>query len=145
AFTKTFAIFFAAILAITLGPAIQILFTRVKNFSIKPDWLNKAANSVLVGKIHSEEEHPISRILFRIYDPVVRFVLKRPKQIIISAIVVLAVSLPFFFTLGKEFMPPLNEGMILYMPTTPPGISVTEATKLLQAQDILIKSIPEVG
>ncbi|MDD5440412.1 MAG: CusA/CzcA family heavy metal efflux RND transporter [Candidatus Omnitrophica bacterium] len=125
AFTKTFAMFFAAFLAITLVPALMLLFMRGTGY-------------------RSEEKHPISRALFRWYEPVVRYALKRPYVIVISAVMVFVVTVPLFFKLGKEFMPPLNEGSILYMPTTPPGISVTEATRLLKVQDRILKTFPEV-
>ena len=77
----------------------------------------------MVGTYYSEEKHPISRILFAIYEPACRFVLRFPKAVIATAIGLVAVSVPFYFKLGTEFMPPLNEGTILYMPTTLPGIS----------------------
>jgi len=144
AFTKTFAMCFGSLLAITFDPAIRMLFTRLDYYDFTPGWLSKIVNAVLAGKIYSEEEHPVSRFLFKIYEPVVDFVLKRPGQIIALAIGIFSITLPFFFILGKEFMPPLNEGAILYMPTTPPGISVTEATKLLQVQDKILRSFPEV-
>lgn len=144
AFTKTFAMFFAAFLAITLDPAIRLMFTQLDFYHFRPRWLCSIINHTFVGKIHSEEKHPVSKILFKYYEPVVRFVLKKPRMIIASAIAVFLISMPFFFKLGKEFMPPLNEGTILYMPTTPPGISVTEATKLLQVQDKILKTFPEV-
>ncbi|TCL59718.1 Cu(I)/Ag(I) efflux system membrane protein CusA/SilA [Hydrogenispora ethanolica] len=145
AFTKNFAMFFGALLAITLVPAIQLLFIRVKKFHLKPGWLNGMANKVLVGTIHSEEDHPLSRALFKIYGPVIDFVLKYPKRVILAAALVFALSMPVFLFIGSEFMPPLNEGSILYMPTTLPGISVTEASKILQMQDKIIKSFPEVA
>jgi Cu(I)/Ag(I) efflux system membrane protein CusA/SilA len=144
AYTKNFAMFFAAILAITLAPALITVFIRVKKFDFKKSRIGAFVNSILVGEIHPEEKHPVSKLLFKYYGPAVDFVLKRPKQIIIAAIAVMLFTLPFFFTLGKEFMPPLNEGSILYMPTTLPGISVTEATRLLQVQDKILKSFPEV-
>jgi Cu(I)/Ag(I) efflux system membrane protein CusA/SilA len=144
AFTKNFAMFFAAILSITLDPAVRMLFTRLDYYNFSPLWLSRIVNTLLVGKIQSEEKHPVSRFLYRVYGPVVDFVLRWPKAVIVSAIIVFLVTFPFFFKLGKEFMPPLNEGSILYMPTTPPGISVTEATKLLQVQDKILKSFPEV-
>lgn len=144
AFTKNFAMFFSAVLAITLSPAIITFLIRVDRFNFRPQWLCRIINKIFVGKIHSEEVHPVSRFLFRIYEPVVDFVLRRPITIILSAAGLFIVTMPFFFFLGKEFMPPLNEGSILYMPTTPPGISVTEATKLLQIQDKILRSFPEV-
>jgi len=144
AFTKNFAMFFAAFLAITLDPAIRMLFTRLHNYDFKPQWLASITNTVLVGKIHSEEKHPVSKFLFKIYGPVVDFVLRKPYWIISSALAVFLLTMPFFIKLGKEFMPPLNEGSILYMPTTLPGISVRQANELLRTQDKILKSFPEV-
>lgn len=144
AYTKNLSMLFGAILAITLDPAIRMLFTKVDYYKFKPKWLCALANFVLVGKIHSEEKHPVSSFLFKIYGPVVDFVLKKPYLIISSAVLLFIITIPFFFKIGKEFMPPLNEGSILYMPTTLPGISVTEATKLLQIQNKILKSFPEV-
>ena len=144
AFTKNFAMFFSAILAITLSPAIISFIIRIEKFNFKPRILSKIVNAIFVGKIYKEEEHPISRLLFKIYSPIINFVLKFPKLIIAIAIVSFAIVLPLFFKLGKEFMPPLNEGAILYMPTTPPGISITEASKLLQIQDKILRNFPEV-
>ena len=144
AFTKNFAMIIAAVLAITLDPAIRLLFTHMRDFSFRPRWLSAAANAVLVGKIHSEEKHPISRPLMRAYHPVVEFVLRHQWATILAAVLVVALTIPVFFKLGSEFMPPLDEGSLLYMPTTVPGISVTEAQKLLQLQDKILASFPEV-
>ncbi|MDO8528018.1 MAG: CusA/CzcA family heavy metal efflux RND transporter [Deltaproteobacteria bacterium] len=144
AFTKNFSIAIAAFLAITLDPAIRLLFTRLKEYHFKNKTLTKIANAVLVGKMHSEETHPISKRLFRWYGPMVNWVLKYPKRTIQIAVGVVLLTLPVFFMLGSEFMPTLNEGSILYMPTTLPGISVTEAQKLLQSQDKILRSFPEV-
>ncbi len=144
AFTKNFAMVIAAVLAITLDPAIRLLFTHMKDYNFRPRWLCRITNAVLVGKIHSEENHPISRPLMRIYEPVVRFVLRNPWPTIIAAVLVVLLTIPIFSRLGSEFMPPLDEGVLLYMPTTLPGISVTETQKLLQVQDKILKSFPEV-
>lgn len=144
AFTKNFSMAIAAVLAITLDPAMRLLFTHMKTFDFSPRWLAKAVNAVLVGKIHSEERHPISRPLMRIYRPVVEFALKYKWATVISAVLIVVLTVPIYFRLGSEFMPPLNEGVILYMPTTLPGISVTEATKLLQVQDKILRQFPEV-
>lgn len=144
AFTKNFSMAIAAVLAITLDPAIRILFTHMKEYSFRPRFLCKVANAVLVGKIHSEEKHPISRPLMRIYHPAAEFVLRHPWPVIFSAFLVVILTIPIYFRLGSEFMPPLNEGVILYMPTTLPGISVTETAKLLQVQDKILRSFPEV-
>ncbi|GBC81752.1 Cation efflux system protein CusA [bacterium HR10] len=144
AFTKNFSMAIAAVLAITLDPAIRLLFTRAREFDFRPRWLCRLANAILVGKIHSEEKHPISRPLMRVYEPVVHFVLRHPYATIASALLIVALTVPIYFRLGSEFMPPLDEGVLLYMPTTLPGISVTEAARLLQVQDKILKSFPEV-
>jgi Cu(I)/Ag(I) efflux system membrane protein CusA/SilA len=144
AFTKNFAMAIAALLAITLDPAVRLLFTRLKNYDFRPRWLCRITNAVLVGKMHPEERHPISRVLFRLYEPPARFVLRHPLPVIGVALVVVLGTIPAFRRLGSEFMPPLNEGSILYMPTTLPGISVTEAQSLLQRQDQILKAFPEV-
>jgi Cu(I)/Ag(I) efflux system membrane protein CusA/SilA len=144
AFTKNFAMIVAAILAITLDPAMRLLFTHAREFSFKPVWLRKIINTLAVGKIRSEEKHLISRPLMKIYHPVLEFVLRFKWAVIAAAVLIVAATIPFYFKLGSEFMPPLNEGAILYMPVTPPGISVTEAQQLLQVQDKILKIFPEV-
>ncbi|HEV8129645.1 MAG TPA: CusA/CzcA family heavy metal efflux RND transporter [Acidobacteriota bacterium] len=144
AFTKNFSIAIAAVLAITLDPAMRLLFMRAQEFRFRPRWVSRVANSIFVGKIHGEENHPISRPLMRIYHPVLRFVLRFKWLVIIAAVLMVLITIPVFLRLGSEFMPPLNEGSILYMPITLPGISVTEAGKYLQIQDKLIKQFPEV-
>ena len=144
AFSKNFAMAIAAILAITLDPAMRMLFTRMDYKRFKPGWLAKIFNTITVGKYYPEEKHPVSKLLFRIYEPACNFVLKYRKATLIAAGILMLVTIPVYFQLGSEFMPPLNEGTILYMPTTLPGISVTEASKLLQTQDRIIKTVPEV-
>ena len=144
AFTKNFSIAIAALLAITLDPAIRLLFTRMKRYKFRPRWLSGVANAVLVGRMYPEEKHPISRILFRIYGPPAHWVLRHTRLTIALALIVVIATIPIYFRLGHEFMPPLNEGVLLYMPTTLPGISATEAAALLQRQDQLLKTIPEV-
>ena len=144
AFTKNFSMAIAAVLAITLDPAIRLLLMRVREFEFRPRWLARAANVLFVGKIHSEENHPVSRPLMSIYHPIVRLALKLKWLVIVFAVVVVAVTVPVYQKLGSEFMPPLNEGTLLYMPITLPGISVTEAGKYLQIQDRLLRTFPEV-
>lgn len=144
AFSKNLAMAIAAILAITLDPAMRMLFTRMDYKNFKPKWLARIYNTVTVGKYYPEEKHPVSRILFKIYEPACKFVLKYRKFTIISAIVLMLSTIPIYFQLGSEFMPPLNEGTVLYMPTTLPGISVGETQKLLQTMDKIIKTVPEV-
>jgi copper/silver efflux system protein len=126
AFTKNFSMAIAALLAITLDPALRLMFTSVRR------------------KFVSEERHPISRVLFRIYGPPIHWVLRHTRLVIAIAIIIVLATIPIYFQLGHEFMPPLNEGVILYMPTTLPGISVAQASELLQKQDALIRETPEV-
>ncbi len=144
AFTKNFVMAIAAILAITLGPAIAMLVIRQKKFEFRPRWLAWIVNAVAVGKIHSEDKHPISRPMMRLYHPVVEFALEHKWTVVIAAVLVVVLTVPVFFRLGSEFMPPLDEGTLLYMPTTLPGISVAEAQKILQVQDKILMSFPEV-
>ena len=144
AWSKTFAMAIAAILVVTLNPAMRLMFVRTKPFSWRPQWLAKLANVLFVGRYYPEDKHPVSRILFRLYEPVCRFVLNHAKATIIAALLLVASTVPVFLKLGSEFMPPLWEGQILYMPITMPGISVTQAQKLLQNQDKVLKSFPEV-
>ncbi|HWR14672.1 MAG TPA: CusA/CzcA family heavy metal efflux RND transporter [Terriglobales bacterium] len=144
AFTKNFAMAIAAVLAITLDPAMRLLFTHVKEYNFRPKWLARITNALLVGKIHTEENHPISRPLMKLYHPVVEFVLEWRWLTIAAAILLMVATIPVFNKLGSEFMPPLDEGTLLYMPTTLPGISVSEATRILQQQDKALSSFPEV-
>ncbi len=144
AYSKNLAMAIAAILAVTLDPAMRMLFTRMDYKHFKPKWVSNVVNTVTVGRYYPEEKHPVSRILFRIYEPVCEFVLKYRKATIAGALVLMVATVPIFFKLGSEFMPPLNEGTILYMPTTLPGISVTETQNLLQTMDKVLKDTPEV-
>jgi copper/silver efflux system protein len=144
AYTKNLSMFVAAFLAITLDPALRLFFTHLRNFDFRPRWLCRVANTVVVGTIHSEERHPISRGLIRFYQPVVEWSLSRKGVVIAVALGMVIVTIPVFFKLGSEFMPPLEEGSILYMPSTMPGISITEAQKLLQVTDRILKQFPEV-
>ncbi|MBA4386359.1 MAG: CusA/CzcA family heavy metal efflux RND transporter [Verrucomicrobia bacterium] len=144
AYTKTFVMLVAALLAVTLDPAVRMLFTRVKSFNIGSRLSSGVANVLLVGRYYPEEKHPVSRVLFRLYEKPCRWVLKNPWSVIGLSLVVMATTVPVFLRLGSEFMPPLNEGVILYMPTTMPGISVTEAHRVLQVQDRILRSFPEV-
>ncbi len=144
AYTKNLSMIIAAVLAITLDPALRLLLTHMKNFNFHPAWLCKATNAVVVGTIHSEEKHPISRVLIRLYEPVASWTLRWKWAVIGAAFALIIATIPVYFKLGSEFMPPLEEGSILYMPTTMPGISITEAQKLLQVTDRIIKQFPEV-
>ena len=125
AFTKTFSMFFAAVLSITLAPALIPLFVR--------------------GKVRQERKNPVSRFLIWLYEPVVNFVLRFRKWVLLAAVLILLATVPVFLQLGSEFMPPLNEGSILYMPTSVPGMPASEAKKILHTQDKIIATFPEVA
>jgi Cu(I)/Ag(I) efflux system membrane protein CusA/SilA len=142
AYTKTLSILIAACLAITLDPALRLLLTHAQNFRFRPAWVCRTANAVFVGQIHSEDKHPISRLLIRLYDPVARWSLRRPWLVMGGAVLIVLATIPVFFGLGSEFMPPFDEGSLLYMPTTMPGLSITEAQKLLQVTDRILIQFP---
>ncbi|NTW67826.1 MAG: efflux RND transporter permease subunit, partial [Nitrospirae bacterium] len=144
AYTKTLAMMIAAVLAITLDPALRVTFTRLKGFNFRWPWLNRAANTILVGTIHPEERHPVSKFLIRIYEPVVAWALGRKRIVLAVAVVLMFVTIPVFVMMGAEFMPPLDEETLFYMPTTMPGISINQAQKILQVTDRIIKQFPEV-
>ncbi len=145
AFSKNLAMAIAAFLAITLDPAMRMMFARIDDFRFKPRWLASLANHALVGKYYSEDSHPISKLLHRIYERPCRFVLRHPRATIAASIALVLTTIPVFLSLGSEFMPPLREGTILYMPSAvEPGMSVAEAQKALQVQDKILKTFPEV-
>ncbi|HEY9455821.1 MAG TPA: CusA/CzcA family heavy metal efflux RND transporter [Bradyrhizobium sp.] len=125
AFTKTFAMAAAALLSVTLVPALMVIFVR--------------------GRIVAERRNPINRFLIWIYRPVIKGVMRAKMLVVLLAVAVLAVSVWPARQLGTEFMPNLNEGTLLYMPTTLPGISVTKAGELMQTQDRIIRAFPEVA
>ena len=145
AYSKNLAMAIAAILAITLDPAMRMLFARMDPFTFKPKWLAKLGTHVLVGRYYPEERHPISVFLQRIYEPPCRFILRHAKATLAAAALLVLATVPVFMRLGSEFMPHLNEGTLLYMPSTLPGISQTEAARILQVQDRLIRTVPEVA
>jgi Cu(I)/Ag(I) efflux system membrane protein CusA/SilA len=125
AYTKTYAMAAAAILSITLVPVLMGYFIR--------------------GKIKSEQENPLNRALLSVYRPVIQAVLKSPKKIVVFAFILVLIGFWPLSQLGGEFMPDLNEGDLLYMPTTFPGISIGEAEQILQQTDKLIRTVPEVS
>ncbi|HEY3857784.1 MAG TPA: CusA/CzcA family heavy metal efflux RND transporter [Verrucomicrobiae bacterium] len=124
AFTKTFSMFFAALLGVTLVPVLMLLCIR--------------------GKITPERKNPVNRFLIWAYHPFVNFVLRFRWLTLALAVAAMAATIYPFNKLGKEFMPPLNEGDILYMPTAVPGISIEEAVRILQIQDRMLRQFPEV-
>ncbi len=144
AYTKNLSMAIAALLAITLNPATRMLFIRMERFQFRPRWLSWMTTQALVGTYYPEEKHPISRILFRIYEPACRLVLDWPKSTIAVALILVATTIPVYMSLGSEFYPPLDEGTLLYMPTTLPGLSVAGAQEILATTDRIIKEVPEV-
>ena len=124
AYTKTFAMAAEALLSITLVPVLMLFFVR--------------------GKIVPEARNPINRALIWIYRPVIRLVLRVPALVVVAAMAILGATAWPAMQLGSEFMPSLNEGTLLFMPVTLPGLSVTKAAELVQTQDRIIKSFPEV-
>ena len=144
AYTKTLGMIVAAVLAITLDPALRLSFTHLRNFSFRPRWLSRTANAVLVGRVRSEDGHPISRLLIGLYEPACRWSLRHKWAVMVTAAALFAVTVPVFLALGSEFMPPLYEEALFYMPSTMPGISIGEAQHVLQITDRLIKQFPEV-
>ena len=144
AYTKSLCMIVAAVLAITLDPALRLLFTRVQHFSFRPSAICRLTNALVVGRIRPEETHPISRALMRMYGPVAAWSLRKPWVVMGAAFAMLMATIPVYSRLGSEFMPPLDEGTLLYMPSTMPGISIGNAQKVLQTTDRIIKQFPEV-
>ncbi len=124
AYTKTFAMAAASVLAITIVPVMMLAF--------------------LTGKIPAEARNPLNRWAMRLYHPVLEAVLRFPKSAIVVAVLLVAVTIYPFTKLGSEFMPPLDEGDLLYMPTTTPGLSITTAKDILEQTDRIIRTFPEV-
>ena len=125
AWTKTLAVGFSSLLAITLVPPLMLMFIR--------------------GRLRPESRNPISRVTQAIYMPILKLCLRFPMATLLLNLVFLAVTFPLAFKLGSQFMPPLFEGAALYMPTALPGISIAQATQLMQEQDRVLRSFPEVG
>jgi copper/silver efflux system protein len=125
AFTKTFAMMAASLLSITLVPVLMIIFIRGKR--LKP-----------------ESQNPISRVFAWMYEPILRLALRWKWAALLVNFAVVPLTVPLLFMIGSEFMPPLFEGAQLYMPTSPPGLSITESTRLLQVQDKILRTFPEV-
>ena len=145
AFSKNFAMAIAALLAVTLDPALRMLFARIEPFRFRPRPLSWLANGLLVGTYHPEERHPISRVLHKLYEGPCRFVLRHPRATVLASVLLVALTVPVYLELGSEFMPPLDEGTILYMPSAvEPGMSVAEAQSALQLQSKLLRTFPEV-
>src|SRR5439155_16659099 len=124
AWTKTLAVAFSSVLAVTLVPTLMLMLIR--------------------GRLRPESENPVSRITQAIYLPIIRFSLRHRTLVIVLNVIFLLITIPLGLTLGSQFMPPLFEGSALYMPTALPGIGISQATALLQEQDRILRNFPEV-
>ncbi|MEZ4281918.1 MAG: CusA/CzcA family heavy metal efflux RND transporter [Myxococcota bacterium] len=144
AWSKTLAMALAAVLAITLDPALRMTFTRMEPFRFRPVVLSRLWNWLAVGRYRPEERHPVSRVLFRVYEPACRLVLRHPLATIGMALALTLATVPIALRIGSEFMPPFDEGTLLYMPSTLPGISASEAQRLINVQDRILKQVPEI-
>jgi Cu(I)/Ag(I) efflux system membrane protein CusA/SilA len=135
----------AAILALTLDPALRLtLLRRGQSAAGGTNRFKRWMSSLLGGKLQSEESHPITGPLMRLYDPIVRWTLRWKTQVIVAAALMVVLTIPLFWRLGSEFIPTFDEGSLLYMPTTMPGVSIAESQKLLQLTDRILKGFPEV-
>jgi Cu(I)/Ag(I) efflux system membrane protein CusA/SilA len=144
AYTKTLAMLVAAVCAIILDPALRLTFTRLRVFHFKPRWAARTATALLGGRVQPEHKHPISRFLIRTYEPIVRWALRSQALVIAGAVLAVIATIPIAMEINSEFMPPLNEGTLFYMPSTMPGISITEAKRLVHVTDRVLHSFPEV-
>ena len=144
AYTKNLVMAIAAILAVTLDPAVRMLFARMDWVHFRPRPISWLWNQISVGKYYAEEKHPISRVLFWFYERPCRFVIRHRTFTVVAALLLVLTTVPIYLHLGSEFMPPLWEGDLLYMPTTLPGLSVTEAQRLMQRMDEVLATVPEV-
>lgn len=145
AWSKNLAMAVAAFMAITVDPALRMLFTRMEPFNFKNKFLSKTATTLLVGKYYPEEKHPISRKLIAWYGPVCHFTLRHPRAVILAAVGLMLLTVPLYLRLGGEFFPALYEESLLYMPTTSPGLSAVEAQQLLTMTNRVIAAQPEVA
>lgn len=140
AYTKTFAMLFSSFLAVTITPVLMTLFIHEKT-----PFFSRVPILKYLFTVFPEDRHPVSILLHKIYEPVARLALRFKKTVIIIAVVIMALTVIPFTRLGTEFMPPLYEGALLYMPVTVPGASISEVTRLIHIQDRLLKNIPEVA
>src|SRR6202171_4327383 len=137
-YTKNFALLAAGILAITLTPALRLLLISQRSSQSEfAGRFRRAFNFLVRGSNRREEDHQITGPLIRLYAPIVRWTLHRKNVVIAGAVAIVLLTLPIFFKIGSEFIPAVDEGSLLYMPSTMPGISIAESQKLLQASDQL--------
>ena len=145
AYAKSLTMLIAALLAITLDPALRLTLAGLGRRDWGRQWWGRLMNSALRSEIRPEEQHPLSRLLIRIYQPALLHALRHKGFVAAVVLIAAAVTVPVYRRLGAEFIPPLDEGVLLYMPSTVSGISITEAKRLLQLTDARLKSQPEVA
>jgi copper/silver efflux system protein len=143
-YAKSLTMMIAAVLAITLDPALRMSLVGLRRRDWGTKWIGRTVNSVLTGRIRREEENPLCRVLIRIYQPALHYALDHKAMVAAVIVLLTAVTIPAYRSLGTEFIPPLDEGVLLYMPSTVSGISITEAKRLLQLTDARLKTLPEV-
>ena len=144
AYAKSLTMLFAALLAITLDPALRLTLAGWSRRDWGRRWWGRLIGFTLRSKIRPEEQNPFSRLLIRFYQPALLFALGHKGVVAAVVLLAAAVTVPAYRSLGTEFIPPMDEGVLLYMPSTVSGISITEAKRLLQLADARLKSMPEV-
>jgi Cu(I)/Ag(I) efflux system membrane protein CusA/SilA len=145
AYAKSLTMLIAALLAITLDPALRLTLAGLGRRDWGRQWWGRLIDSALRSEIRREEQHPLSRLLIRLYQPALLHALRHKGFVAAVVLLAAALTVPVYRRLGTEFIPPLDEGVLLYMPSTVTGISITEAKRLLQLTDARLKSQPEVA
>ncbi|HEY1984724.1 MAG TPA: CusA/CzcA family heavy metal efflux RND transporter [Terracidiphilus sp.] len=144
-YAKSFALLAAALLALTLDPALRLILVRKPSASpLHPSLFHKMHDWLLGGTLRREDQHPLMGPLMRLYDPVLRWTLRWKAQVIAAAAAIVILTIPVALHLGSELMPRIEEGSLMYMPSTMPGISIAEAQRLLASTDRILQAFPEV-
>jgi copper/silver efflux system protein len=139
-YAKSLTMLIAALFAITLDPALRLTLADLG----RRNWRGRSIGTAFRGKIRREEENPLSRLLTRLYQPVLEYALRHKVAVVVVVLLTAAITIPAWRSLGTEFIPPMEEGVLLYMPSTVSGISITEAKRLVQLTDARLMTLPEV-
>jgi len=145
AYAKSLTMLIAALLAITLDPVLRLTLADLGRRDWGRQWWGRLINSALRSEIRREEQHPLSHLLMRVYQPALLHALGHKGFVAAVVLIAAAITVPVYRHLGTEFIPPLDEGVLLYMPSTVSGISITEAKRLLQLTDARLKNQPEIA
>jgi copper/silver efflux system protein len=145
AYAKSLTMMMAALLAITLDPALRLTVARLGQRKWSARWWGRLMSAMLRSKIRQGERHPLNRLMIRVYQPALVYALEHKRVVAAVVLIVAVATVPAYRSLGREFIPPLDEGVLLYMPSTLTGISITEAKRLLQLTDARLKDQPEVA